>query len=79
MQRREESTSLSSKQYVCANQTGSELHTACYINDKGDKVWLKFNAGMPCTQFPTTETRFYKPKLHTIRPDPYAERPGRGM
>ena len=23
--------------------------------------------------------RFYKPKLHTIRPDPYAEKPGRGM
>ena len=24
--------------------------------------------------------RFYKPKLHTVRPDPYAERPGgRGM
>jgi len=78
MQRREEG-SLSSKQYVCANQTGSDLHTACYINDKGDKVWLKFNPGMPCTQFPTTETRFYKPKLHTVRPDPYAEKPGRGM
>merc|ERR1712058_3941 len=71
---------LSSSKYVLANQTGSNpLHTAWYINEKGDRVWLKFDNSIPCTQFSTTETRFYKPKLHKICPDPYAERKVRGM
>ena len=93
-------------------QTGdSALHTSWYINDKGDKVWLKFDANIPCNMFPTHETRwamrrgdrkqcctrrnlpifkiiiavnnsnhshcnsrFYKPKLHKIEKDPYAEK-----
>jgi len=67
---------ITSKKYVLANQTGDDLHTAWYINDKGDKVWLKFDASRPCTEFQTTETRFYKPKLHTILPDPYADKKG---
>jgi len=65
---------VSSSRYVVANQTGhSPLHTAWYINDKGDKIWLKFDASIPCTMFPTQESRFYKPKLHKIVKDPYAE------
>ena len=35
----------------------SPLHTAWYINDKGDKIWLKFDASIPCTMFPTQESR----------------------
>lgn len=71
---------LSSSKYVLANQTGdSALHTSWYINDKGDKVWLKFDANIPCNMFPTHETRFYKPKLHKIVKDPYAEKKTRGM
>merc|ERR1712024_423665 len=71
---------LSSSKYVLANQTGeSPLHTAWYINEKGDKIWLKFDSSIPCNMFPTYETRFYKPKLHKIEKDPYAEKQGRGM
>merc|ERR1712066_172954 len=56
-------------------QTGaSPLHTAWYINEKGDKIWLKFDSSIPCNMFPTYETRFYKPKLHKIERDPYAEK-----
>merc|ERR1712083_894403 len=51
---------LSSSKYVLANQTGaSPLHTAWYINEKGDKIWLKFDSSIPCNMFPTYETRFY--------------------
>jgi len=75
MQKREEEMNPL-KRYVIPNETGDLLHTASYINDKGDTVWLKFDVTRPCTKFETTETRFYKPKLHTIRPDPYNERPG---
>jgi len=66
---------ISSKQYVIPNETGNALHTTWFINDKGDKVWLKFDASRPCVQFQTNETRFYKPKLHTIRSDPYTKKP----
>ena len=39
-------------------QTGdSPLHTAWYINEKGDKIWLKFDSSIPCNMFPTYETR----------------------
>eukprot|EP00092_Neocalanus_flemingeri_P016778 GFUD01018147.1.p1 GENE.GFUD01018147.1~~GFUD01018147.1.p1 ORF type:complete len:120 (+),score=26.83 GFUD01018147.1:51-410(+) len=70
---------ISSSKYVVANETGcSPLHTAWYINDKGDKVWLKFDASIPCSKFATNETRFYKPRLHTILPDPYADKKCRG-
>merc|ERR1711990_391671 len=71
---------LSSSKYVLANQTGeSPLHTAWYINEKGDKIWLKFDSSIPCNMFPTYETRFYKPKLHKMEKDPYAEKKTRGM
>merc|ERR1711915_191337 len=63
---------IKSSQYVLANQTGVEpLHTAWYINERGDKIWLKFDTSIPCTKFATTETRFYKPKLHKMCADPY--------
>eukprot|EP00088_Acartia_fossae_P028691 TRINITY_DN2950_c0_g1_i1.p1 TRINITY_DN2950_c0_g1~~TRINITY_DN2950_c0_g1_i1.p1 ORF type:complete len:112 (-),score=22.71 TRINITY_DN2950_c0_g1_i1:155-490(-) len=64
----------STSKYVFENETGSSLHTTWYINDKGDKVWLRFDPSRPCTQFSTTETRFYKPKLHKYRPDPYEKK-----
>merc|ERR1712128_409094 len=77
---RKREADISSSKYVLANQTGpSPLHTAWYINEKGDKVWLKFDSSIPCTRFSTTETRFYKPKLHKICPDPYADKKVRGM
>ena len=39
-------------------QTGdSPLHTAEYINDKGERIWLKFDPSRPCTMFPTYESR----------------------
>ncbi|XP_023329526.1 uncharacterized protein LOC111702166 [Eurytemora carolleeae] len=68
---------ISSKKYVMQNETGDALHTAWYINEKGDKVWLRFDPSRPCT-FSTTETRFYKPKLHKYTKDPYAEKKIRG-
>merc|ERR1712058_67936 len=55
------------------------LHTAWYINDKGDKIWLKFDSSIPCNMFPTFESRFYKPKLHKIVKDPYSERKTRDL
>merc|ERR1712133_235060 len=71
---------LTSSKYVLANQTGDNpLHTAWYINDKGDKIWLKFDSSIPCNMFPTFESRFYKPKLHKIVKDPYSERKTRDL
>jgi len=70
---------ICSKKYVLPNESGDALHTAWYINDKGDKIWLKFDASRPCTSFATTETRFYKPKLHKYRPDPYEDSKSRGL
>ena len=71
-------------------QTGTPLDTTWYITDKGDRVWLRFDASRPCYMFSTTETRqgvgwgeliyifslfrFFKPKLHTHIPDPYQKR-----
>jgi len=71
---------LANKKYTMEHQISSNpMHTALYITDKGDKVYLKFDASRPCTQFNTTETRFYKPALHKIvDTDPYAERKCRG-
>jgi len=69
---------ISSKKYVIQNESGDPLHTTWYINEKGDKVWIKFDPSRPCTAFSTNETRFYKPKLHKYRPDPYADRKCRG-
>eukprot|EP00092_Neocalanus_flemingeri_P001076 GFUD01001147.1.p1 GENE.GFUD01001147.1~~GFUD01001147.1.p1 ORF type:complete len:118 (-),score=45.28 GFUD01001147.1:633-986(-) len=71
---------LANKKYTVAHQISSNpLHTATYISDKGDTVFLKFDASRPCTRFSTTETRFYKPTLHKIVEDPYVERKSRGM
>merc|ERR1712000_804292 len=57
---------LPSSKYVLANQTGeSPLHTAWYINEKGDKIsscqvlsmfWLTRQGRVLCTQ-PGTSTR----------------------
>merc|ERR1712189_142746 len=71
---------LTSSKYVLANQTGdSPLHTAWYINDKGDKIWLKFDSSSPCNLFPIFESRFYKPKLHKIVKDPYSDKKTRDL
>ena len=43
-------------------QVGKPEQTAWMINDKGNKVWFKFEHTP--TLFPVKETRFYKPKLH---------------
>ena len=49
---------LANKKYTMEHQISSNpMHTAMYITDKGDKVFLKFDASRPCTQFNTTETR----------------------
>merc|ERR1712184_205027 len=66
-----EERELTSKNWVMPNESGEQHHTAWYINDKGIKVWLKFDPSRPCTKFSTTETRFYKPKLHKQLPDFY--------
>eukprot|EP00092_Neocalanus_flemingeri_P041998 GFUD01045747.1.p1 GENE.GFUD01045747.1~~GFUD01045747.1.p1 ORF type:complete len:108 (-),score=29.64 GFUD01045747.1:298-621(-) len=65
---------LENRKYALPHQTGSLLHTSWYITDRGDKVWIRFDASRPCYQFSTTETRFFKPKLHRILPDPYQKR-----
>merc|ERR1712098_403660 len=63
---------IANRKYAVPNQTGLiPLHTAWYITDKGDKVWLRFDPSRPCYMFSTTETRFYKPRLHKVLPDPY--------
>ena len=49
---------MANKKYTMEHQISSNpMHTAMYITDKGDKVFLKFDASRPCTQFNTTETR----------------------
>ena len=67
--RREEKgvrSSISNTKFVMAHQIGQdELHTATYINEKGERFYVKFDASRPC-KFNTNETRFYKPKLHTF-------------
>ena len=43
-------------------QVGDPSKTAWMINDKGNKVWFKYEHTP--SLFPVKETRFYKPKLH---------------
>ena len=43
-------------------KVGDPSKTAWMINDKGNKVWFRFEHTP--SLFPVTETRFYKPKLH---------------
>merc|ERR1712002_792624 len=59
------------RKYAVPNQTGTWLQTAWYITEKGDRVWLRFDPSRPCYMFSTTETRFFKPRLHKVLPDPY--------
>ena len=33
-----------------------ELHTALYVTEKGDRIFIKMDASRPC-KFNTTETR----------------------
>ena len=42
---------------------GEPLHTATYINERGDIYHVKFDSSRPCA-FSTHETRFYKPSCH---------------
>ena len=42
---------------------GDPRYTAFDINDRGNRIYLKYVPSQP-TIFPTQETRFYKPKLH---------------
>ena len=45
--------------FTTAHQIGQDaLHTATYINDRGDKMFVKFDASRPC-KFNTNETRYY--------------------
>eukprot|EP00093_Oithona_nana_P012354 12354.XXX_14171_13438_1 [CDS] Oithona nana genome sequencing. len=48
--------------WLTRNQVGDPSKTAWMINDKGNKVWFRFEHTP--SLFPVTETRFYKPKLH---------------
>eukprot|EP00091_Calanus_sinicus_P007232 TRINITY_DN1817_c0_g1_i1.p1 TRINITY_DN1817_c0_g1~~TRINITY_DN1817_c0_g1_i1.p1 ORF type:complete len:108 (+),score=32.07 TRINITY_DN1817_c0_g1_i1:87-410(+) len=74
-QDKERDHDIANRKYALPNETGSiPLHTAWYITDRGDKVWLRFDPSRPCYKFPTTETRFYKPKLHKIVLDPYQKK-----
>lgn len=43
---------------------GDPAKTAWMINDKGNKVWFRFEHTP--SLFPVKETRFYKPKLHKM-------------
>ncbi len=47
-------------------QSGSPEVTAFDINDRGNRVYLKFDPSVP-TRFPVKETRFYKPKIELER------------
>ena len=51
-----------SKPYNFYFQVGDPSKTAWMINEKGNKVWFRFEHTP--SLFPVKETRFYKPKLH---------------
>merc|ERR1712241_69771 len=48
--------------WLTRNEVGDPSKTAWMINDKGNKVWFKYEHTP--SLFPVKETRFYKPKLH---------------
>merc|ERR1711973_435948 len=74
-QERRKARDIENNKYCLPNRTGdSRFHTTWSINDKGDRIWLAFDPSRPCTMFSTTETRFLKPKLHKIYPDPYEKK-----
>merc|ERR1712112_362233 len=57
-------TTFANTKFCQAYQIGQDpLHTATYITERGDKIFIKMDASRPC-KFNTNETRFYKPKLH---------------
>ena len=61
--KREKNVHIVSKQHSCSIlKVGDPSKTAWMINDKGNKVWFRFEHTP--SLFPVTETRFYKPKLH---------------
>merc|ERR1711874_315148 len=66
---------ITNNQFVQPHQTGTSFHTTWSVDGKGDRLWLTFDPSRPCSMFCTTETRFLKPKLHTVLPDPYERRP----
>ena len=50
-------TTIANTKFTMAHQIGHDaLHTATYINDRGDKMFVKFDASRPC-KFNTNETR----------------------
>ena len=51
-------TAFSNIKFCHAHQIGhDELHTATYITEKGDKIFIKMDASRPC-KFNTNETRY---------------------
>ena len=61
-QEKKREADMANKKYTMEHQISSNpMHTAMYITDKGDKMFLKFDASRPCTQFSTTETRQAQP------------------
>ena len=48
--------------WLTRNQVGDPYRTAWEINEKGNRVWFRFEHTPSI--FPVKETRFYKPKLH---------------
>merc|ERR1711955_131142 len=74
-QERRKARDIVNNQFCLPNRTGdTRFHTTWSINDKGDRIWLAFDPSRPCTMFGTTETRFLKPKLHKLYPDPYEKK-----
>ncbi|CAB4068642.1 unnamed protein product [Lepeophtheirus salmonis] len=53
------------RRWISRNEVGPPEITAYMINDKGNKVWIKFES-FEKTIFPVNESRFYKPRLHKI-------------
>merc|ERR1711953_5246 len=63
---KEVQTSFANRRFCQPHQIGhDELHSVQYITEKGDRIFIKMDASRPC-KFNTNETRFYKPKLHTL-------------
>merc|ERR1712117_11415 len=59
--RQENSADTSVPSWHTAHAVGDPRYTAFDINDRGNRIYLKYEPSQP-TIFPTRETRFYKPK-----------------
>ncbi|TRY74084.1 hypothetical protein TCAL_01580 [Tigriopus californicus] len=58
-------TEMTHSMWLSRHQVGTPNHTGWTINERGNRVWMKFEPFTP-TLFPVKETRFYKPKLHRM-------------